>query len=101
MSLLLDNILKDLITDDFPSLPRIKQIEGFLKCLYDADHTKVTPQEITQLFKDVNMKSPQRSKTIRCGSFKVKEYLDSMTDKNSAVCVNKIADNLYKISIKS
>ena len=101
MSLLSENILKELITDDFASLSRINQIEGFLRSLYDAGHTKVTPQEITQLFKDANMNSPERSKKIRCGVYKVREYLDSMSaqkgSKISTVCVKRIAEDQYKI----
>jgi hypothetical protein len=103
MSLLSENILKELITDDFAGLSRINQIEGFLRSLYDAGHTKVTPQEITQLFKDANMNSPERSKKIRCGVFKVREYLDSMTTKkviqDSVLCVGLIEDDLYELTI--
>ena len=105
MSLLSEKMLKELMVDDFSCLPRIMQIEGFLKYLYEAGHSKVTPQEITQLFKDANMNLPQRSKKIRCGVFKVREYLDSMSGKGrgqaSTVCVKRTADDLYKITINS
>jgi hypothetical protein len=106
MSLLSENILKELITDNFACLSRINQIEGFLRSLYDAGHTKVTPQEITQLFKDANMRPSQSPKKIRCGVFKVREYLDSMTtskddEQVSRVSIKRIADDLYKISLKN
>ena len=103
MSLLPENILKELVKDDFCGLPRLKQIEGFLSCLCKAGHTKVTPQEISQLFKDANMDLPQRKKKIRCGAFKVREYFDLMLTKdnvqNPTVCITKIAEDLYKISL--
>ena len=104
MNLLSEKILKELMVDDFACLPRMKQIEGFLKSLCKAGHTKVAPQEITQLFKDTNMSTPLRPKKIRCGVFKVREYLDSMSGKGrgtSTVCVKRIADDLYTISINS
>ncbi len=106
MSLLSEKTLKELMVDNFSRRPRLNQIEGFLICLYEAGHTKVTPQEITQLFKDANMRSAQSSKKIRCGVFKVREYLDSMTlvkgkDQVPAICVKRIAEDLYKISLTS
>ena len=102
MSLLPEKILKELMADDFASLTRIMQIEGFLKCLCNAGYTKITPQEISQLFKDANMDLPQKNKKIRCGAFKAREYLDLIavndTTEVPVVCVKRMADNLYKIS---
>jgi hypothetical protein len=101
MNLLSEEILKELVVDDFCCLSRIMQIEGFLKCLYNVGHMNVTPQEITQLFKDANMRSLKPSKRIRCGVYKVREYLDSMSaqkeSKISTVCVKRIAEDQYKI----
>ena len=106
MSILSEKMLKELITDEFCCFPRLKQIECFLNSLYESGHTEVTPQEITQLFKDANMRPSQSPKKIRCGVFKVREYLDSMTtskddEQVSRVSIKRIADDLYKISLKN
>ena len=105
MSLLSEKILKEFMVDDFACLSRIKQIEGFLKALYEIGHIKVSPQEITQLFKDANLSTAQRPKKIRCGVFKVREYLNAMEGKDrnqgSTVSVKRLADDLYEISLKT
>jgi hypothetical protein len=104
MSLLPEYILKEIITEDFSSLPRIAQIDSFLKHLYETGHSKITAQEICQLFKDANMTSPQRNKKIRCGAFKVKEYLDIIANKNNSqsfsILLTKIPKDKYKIILK-
>jgi len=104
MSLLSEKTLNELKEETFSSLSRLLQIEEFLKYLYKTGHTKITPQEISQLFKDANLTSPQHSKKIRCGAFKVKEYLETMLSKTNAktgsVYVTKIATDKYKIYLK-
>ena len=62
----------------------IMQIDAFLKCLYEAGHKKVTPHEISGIFKDANMRSPKNEKKIRCGAFKVKEFFESISSAENA-----------------
>ena len=101
MSLLSEKMLKELVADDFVSRSRMMQIKGFLTCLCKAGHTKISPQEITQLFKDANMRSPETSKKIRCGAFKVREYLDAISKEPSqspTMSVKQVDDDLYSLN---
>ena len=105
MSLIPENILKELADEKFKGLPRIIQIDSFLRCLYESGREKVTPQEVCELFKDANMRSPKNQKKIRCGSFKVKEYFASIaTAENNSetltTIVKEIADGQYEIYLR-
>ena len=106
MSLIPENILKELADEKFKGQARIIQIDSFLRSLYEADHKTVTPHEVSGIFKDANMRSPKNQKKIRCGAFKVKEYFESIasaeeTSKTITVRVKEIADGQYEISLRS
>jgi hypothetical protein len=105
MNLLSEKQLKELTDDNFKSLPQIMQVDGFLNLLCQIGHTKVTPQEISQIFKDAKMRSLQYQKKIRCGSFKVKEHFKAMStqapSQTFTVCIKKLADDQYEISQKN
>jgi len=106
MSLIPENILKELVSEKFKGKPRIIQIDSFLKCLYEAGHKEVTPHEISGIFKDANMRSPKNEKKIRCGAFKVKEFFASIaTAENNSetltTIVKETANGQYEISLRS
>ena len=73
-----------------------------MKCLCEAGASTVTPKEISQLFKDARMRSPTNQKSIRCGAFKVKEYLVSISrdSYDSNISVTPTESEAFKIAIE-
>jgi len=104
MGLLREEILKELITDEFKRLPRIIQIEYFLKAIYETGNKTVTAKDISDIFKEVNMRSSEHQKKIRCGTFKVKEFFSMMTENNPnqecLIFLKELSDNHYEISYR-
>jgi len=103
MGLLSDEILQELIDDEFKALSRMRQIEYFLEALCKEGITTITCKDISEIFKDANMRSPEHQKKIRCGAFKVKDFFDLMSDKSLgqeySVTLLGLPDDTYEISL--
>jgi len=103
MGLLSDSKIKELINEEFISFPRIKQVESFLVALFENGNKKVSLKDISEMFKDANMRSLDHQKKIRCGAFKVKEIFEQIMSKKAMhdcrINLKKISDNEYEISM--
>ena len=101
MGLLPDDKIKELINKDFISLPRVKQVESFLVFLYENGYRKVSLKDISELFKDANIRSHEHQKKIRCGVYKVKEFFELIISEQSlkdfGLILKKISDSEYEI----
>lgn len=104
MGILSESVLKDIVDDNFKKLSRGKQVEIFLKALYDAGNKIITLKDISEIFKDANMRSLEHQKKIRCGAFKVKELFDIMTRKNPdrecCIVMKELSDDQYEITMR-
>jgi len=105
MGLLPEKALKELIDEEFKGLSRMRQIEYFLEALCKEGVTTISPKDISEIFKDANMRSPEHQKKIRCGAFKVKDFFELMSDSSLgqeySVTITELPDGQYEIALSS